>query len=1147
MKETEPIPGIPDTWPSKKDIPRPSFPVENWERFEFISYLGGGGMGKVYKGYDISLDRMVALKFLADDSPRRMVRFQKEALAQARLDHECICKVYEVGEVQDKFFIAMQYIDGQQLNEIAQDMNLEQKLIVMRDICWAVHEAHRKGLIHRDIKPGNIMVESREDGSFHPYVMDFGLAKEIDSGGMTVTGVVMGTPHYMSPEQARGDNHLLDRRTDVYSLGATLYEVLMGETPFEDKSYFQFLLQLQNEMPKELEKESSKVPKDVQIILSKCMMKEPNERYASARELAEDIARFLDGEPIKARPASLMYKLKMRIRKNKLAFAVGAIASVAILLALSWGVYTRVQAGLREEMIQAFSEKVENMEAIARYSHMMPIHDISADQSRIQLRIEEIRFMMAELGKRGMGPGNYALGRGFMALNEMETARQHLESAWDGGYRDPRVAYALGRVLAEQYRKKRLEVAQIADPDRRDWEKKQIAKTWRDPAIGFLDQATGVENESPEYVDALLLHMKEEHERALEAVKRAYLASPWMYEAHLLEGDINVLLGKETGNKGHYDLQDKYFGKAEKSYQVAAKLARSDVSVRLKQIYFQRMKLAAMQFERKGDSNEVFQKARLAYEHALKLDPDDWKVQVEWCEVLNAVFEVAKRKGEPAIVHLERSIEHAEGLLTIQNSNFEVHMLMVDCLQKRLGWLRDQGKATDSTVERIEHHLNRSRELTTGPSSKGALQPANQEVLRLESNFYVERALALMQDGLSPVSMLEKALSSMKLLQELNPQAALNMSNIGIAYFFLARYQSFTGEDPTQNLELALAHYEKSMALNSNSLLPYNNFGEAAWVLAEYEMNQGKDPRPTLNRAVAALERAVQLRDDFHTVYDGLATTHLLAGIYDFQTGQDPWPSLESAIKNYQFSRSLNSKNMHVFANLGECYWVYAKYLDDLDRDASEIIEKACVWYSEGQKINPSYYYSLSHFADSYWLLAKQRHSRGLDPGDALKHGMELINRAIDANSNDYWSFLVKSKLELLWFRSGDRDAANRTVFLGRAESAIERALELHPGYSESHLQKSEVLFEKARESADTPRSILPALRSVDKALEIKPNLAEAWFRKASFLTEIAIRQHREKDCQQTCKEARQCFSKSLELKPSLKTRITMKLKTIPN
>ncbi len=322
--------------------------------------IGTGGMGEVFKAWDPDLERHVALKYLRHDDPVLVERLLREARAQARIDHPSVCKVYEVGEDDGRPFIAMEYVDGEPLDAAAKKLTLEQKILLIRKVAEAVQAAHSAGLIHRDLKPANILVVDRA-GEPHPYVLDFGIARLEEVAGLTITGQVMGTPGYLSPEQARGEVATLDRRTDVFSLGVILYELLGGGRPFAGNSNVEILMHLIDDEPEPLRRIAPEVPRDLETVVVTCLEKDPDRRYPSARALADDLGRFLDGEPVEARPVGLRERLVRRGRKNPVAaFAVIAAALALVALAVvsvgGWIKYTTDLKAERNLAIEAQAE-----------------------------------------------------------------------------------------------------------------------------------------------------------------------------------------------------------------------------------------------------------------------------------------------------------------------------------------------------------------------------------------------------------------------------------------------------------------------------------------------------------------------------------------------------------------------------------------------------------------------------------------------------------------------------------------------------------------------------------------------------------------------------------------------------------------------
>jgi len=281
-------------------------------KYARLRLLGTGATGEVWEAYDVRLRRSVALKILRHGDPQHLARFRREAQAAAGLEHPSIATVYESGEVDGTPYIAMRLVQGTDLYRIPHgDPRLPVRLI--RDAALALHFAHQKGLLHRDIKPSNLLVE---DGRI--VVTDFGLARRIDvASSLTASGNILGTPAYMAPEQASGLLSQLGPHSDVYSLGATLYELVTGRTPFVGKDLYKLLSEVMEGNPPSPRSIDPNLDRDLESILLKCLEKEPRRRYSSARLLAEDLTRWLEGEPVLARSPSALRTLGRRISKRR--------------------------------------------------------------------------------------------------------------------------------------------------------------------------------------------------------------------------------------------------------------------------------------------------------------------------------------------------------------------------------------------------------------------------------------------------------------------------------------------------------------------------------------------------------------------------------------------------------------------------------------------------------------------------------------------------------------------------------------------------------------------------------------------------------------------------------------------------------------
>jgi len=548
--------------------------LPSWGPYRNLRFIGEGGMGRIFQAYDPSLRRVVALKILRGDAPEQVLRFLLEAQNQAAVEHANICRVYEVGEWQGYSFIAMQFIVGECLDLLSPRISLRQKVEVMRTVAEAIHAAHRQGLIHRDIKPANIMVEREENGRLRPYVLDFGLARGPDASGFTVTGLVLGTTHYMAPEQARGDNRLLDRRTDVYSLGATLYRVLSGQPPVADfegveAPYLGYASDLDR-----LRRLRPGLPRELCAIVAKAMEKEPDKRYPTAEAMGEDLGRYLEGEAILAAPPAWGYRALKFIQKRK---SQCLLATVALCMALVFGglaVTARMRSTAQIQLAQQLGLEAAGLEAEVRYTHLLPVHDIHGEMLQIQKRVEGMKERGAHPGQAALGPIAYALGRAALASGDAVGALNQLELAWCQDHRTPDVAYRMARAMMCIH-------ARELDAARRGGRGRAAAlesdRAWRGRIIASLRESRGASLESADFIEALLAFHEGRLETSAQLAHRAVLVSPWLYEARALQAEIQMALAETLQEEGAVLLA---LEKASADLQAAQAMAPCDPTLR---------------------------------------------------------------------------------------------------------------------------------------------------------------------------------------------------------------------------------------------------------------------------------------------------------------------------------------------------------------------------------------------------------------------------------------------------------------------------------------------------------------------------------------------------------------------------------------
>ncbi len=308
--------------------------------YELLEEIGRGGQGVVYRAHQKSLNRTVALKVIGLGpwtTQGHLKRFRREAEAAAHLEHPCIVPIYEVGERDAQCYFSMKFVEGGQLDEVVRHtpMSIRQSAELVAKVARTVDYAHEHGILHRDIKPGNILLDKNGE----PHLTDFGLARLLDAqSSVTRTIDVLGTPSYMAPEQAAAETSKLSKATDVYGLGAVLYQLLTGQPPFAGGTTYETIRLLRETEPRHPRLLNPKIDRDLSTICLKCLEKDPKRRYSSALALAEDLEHWLKHEPIQAHRTGIFTRARKWVRRNRAITAlIGSL--VALAAAMSWNVW----------------------------------------------------------------------------------------------------------------------------------------------------------------------------------------------------------------------------------------------------------------------------------------------------------------------------------------------------------------------------------------------------------------------------------------------------------------------------------------------------------------------------------------------------------------------------------------------------------------------------------------------------------------------------------------------------------------------------------------------------------------------------------------------------------------------------------------
>jgi serine/threonine-protein kinase len=1047
------------------------FPVEGWNRYRFVSFIGRGGMGAVYKAEDPQLSRYVALKFLVKAEAGRARRFIEEARAQARVEHEHVCKVYEVGNAKGVPYIAMQFIDGLTLGKAGEQMSVEDKVHVLRKVADAVHAAHQTGLIHRDLKRSNVMVE-RGGGRWQPFVLDFGLARDVETVA-ALGGEVAGTPAYMAPEQARGER--ADRRTDVWGLGATMYALLAGRPPNQSATGEQ-LSSVSGDVPS-IRTVVPQLPGELAAIVMKCLQPTPERRYQSAAEVSADLRRYLAGEPIAARPRSLWYRANKRLQRSwgvALALAIAGAALVAVAVMWKTSAAQRREADERVAIAQHFGQEVARLETFMHQAYAAPLHDTRRERKQALERVAAIEKEAHALGDVATGPAEYAIGRVQLSLHDPAAARVHLQRALDAGHDTREVRYALGLALAGLYREAKSDADRMRDSGAREARRATLRATLRDPALGYLRAG---DPESSTYAEGLIALYEGDFATALAKAQAAAQVSPSMYEAHQLAGDALIARAGESSEHGGYADAAADLERAGKEYDAALAAAPSDARLLDAECKRRGSQTALASDQRRLEHDQV-DKAVEPCERARQADPDDAAAMVREAFILaDGADYLADRRGERPDAVMARALPLVESALAIDPKSARAYHARSVLFAAQAHAQADRREDCEDATDKAITALRQVIELDSGYADAYA------DIAYLLQ----ERAEREREKGHDPRAILDEAVQIAERGIAMAPQAHALQGDLGTVWNARADYEAEHGLDPQVSLGKAIAAFEASLAQNPKNGASLNNMGLAIQTRAFYRLGHGdSEGEADLDRAKQSYERVLALGGVDSKTLNNLGYLDVDRSAYLARSGRDPRPAVAEGLDYEQRALAANPAERFAYFNIAGMKLTEAEYLLDHGEDPSPALaaaQKAIdADLARAKDPDPDV---LAYACNAQVLAARWAMKHKASPEPAFGVAERMLARAEQLDASTGYVVDARYGLELWrteWLVASHRDAA---ASLARAKAAAKKYSDFEHDGPPAHLVAGELAVLEARSTTGARRSEAAerAKQELDKAV----------------------------------------------------------------
>lgn len=846
--------------------------------------IGKGGMGEVYSAtQEHPLKRTVALKLIhSEGAESSVMRFRREYQLLAQLKNEHIAQVYDAGTTSEGcIYFTMELVEGETLSAYVSRyaLSVDEITALIMQVCDGLQYAHQKGILHRDIKPSNILV-STEGALPVCKIIDFGIAKEVqgdrehmgqlpENGTGEGTQGFFGSPCYVPPEHINPMGHTPDARSDIYSLGATFYEMLTGRPPHEGNHHFEILHNVlyQNVVP--VCKVNSKIPVDLSLIIDKCLEKDIHERYSTVHELLMDLQDYASGHPVHGLNLGPFYRLKKYVSRYRGASILGVCSLLIIATLGMMFLNTRIRARKSALLIQEYSAQVERIEWQKRISNKSPRHDTTYDNQLIQRQMDQIEKDSQKYGEIASAPEDYALGLAKLAMNEYDEARIRLEQARTNGVKTPRLYYSLGIVYSELYSME-ISRSRFLSPEEKNKRIARADEAYRQPAIAMLQKSKQISG-LMEFYSGLLNELKGRDDEAIDLYRLAHRKNPWFYEGKLREARILTAQCSKLLDSGSHDDLPHLFNEIEDLFQSLFKEAPSDVHVYVSYAGFLQLRIE-LDFRTGKDPQENHRRMIDICNQALFISPScteamGFKANQQWAWAEYLWYS----KGKSPKQLLEESITLSNLALKQDHDNSSLHFGVAQALCT-LGYYK------------TEQNINPLSDFQAAADHTGAIlekAPGDYRSIHQMGLIYWMQADYLLSTGQDPTTALKQSEQYYKDAIELKPGISVFINNLGLVYDSLAEYETLGNLEPGNEYEHAIEQYKEAIRIDDYRMAR----GNLAAALANYAgflVKKMSKPDPEnenrVNAMLSSAEKHLNLLDEVNYRDTELEVTR--AGIF---------------------------------------------------------------------------------------------------------------------------------------------------------------------------------------------------------------------------------------------------------------------------